>query len=118
MLRGCSELRDFLVIKGEKVGRILVSEARPDPSPREQDLQALLAPSGFAPPSFFSRVFHPEFNVDPAEAQEIVERFERHVKASEMGGGAWIVETSLGRVRDSTRGELPLPPPLASELTL
>lgn len=55
-------------------------------------------------PSFFARVFHPEYNVDISEAEDTIDRFEKHVKASELGGGAKEVETSLSRVRESLRG--------------
>lgn len=54
--------------------------------------------------AFLNRVFHPEFNVDHSDAQETVDRFERHAKASELGGGVRDVDASLGKVREGFRG--------------
>ncbi|KAK4693447.1 hypothetical protein P7C70_g8922, partial [Phenoliferia sp. Uapishka_3] len=66
--------------------------------------------------AFFSRVYHPEFNVDYAEAEDTVDRFERHVKAVEDGGGVRDIDFAIGKVREGLRG-LALPPISNSETT-
>ncbi|KAG6826448.1 hypothetical protein H0H92_015758 [Tricholoma furcatifolium] len=50
-------------------------------------------------PSFYTRVFHPAFNVDVDEAQETIERFESHTKA--VGKGVDGLRTVYGRVREA-----------------
>ena len=38
-----------------------------------------------AGPSFYANVFHPDFNFDPYEAAETVNRFEIHTRAVDTG---------------------------------
>lgn len=54
--------------------------------------------------SFLSRVYHPEFNVDASDGAELLERFERHAKALELGGGVVAVEEGVKGVRDGILG--------------
>lgn len=69
--------------------------------------QLLSTSSTSTTPLFFARVFHPEFNIDVNEAEDIGQRFERHVKAIEIGGGVRNVETAVQKHRETLRGELP-----------
>ncbi|BGP15849.1 hypothetical protein JCM10213v2_003838 [Rhodosporidiobolus nylandii] len=84
------ELRDFLQLEDEKelLAHLRLRPVSPPPAPL---------------PLFPSRVFHPEFNVDLAEAEELVERFERHCKAIEVGGGWKEVELAVGKEREGQR---------------
>ncbi|KAJ7064910.1 hypothetical protein C8F01DRAFT_1128718 [Mycena amicta] len=52
-----------------------------------------------AGPSFYARVFHPDFNVDADEASEAVERFDTHTRA--VGKGVQGLRNIFGRVRDA-----------------
>ncbi|KAF7325862.1 SH3 and PX-domain-containing 3 [Mycena kentingensis (nom. inval.)] len=52
-----------------------------------------------AGPSFYARVFHPDFNVDADEASESVERFDTHTRA--VGKGVQGLRNIFGRVRDA-----------------
>jgi hypothetical protein len=72
----------------------------------KQDLRSLLSPSDStsAAALFFARVFHPEYIIDLNEATEIGERFERHSKAIELGGGIKEIETAVMGLRESLRG--------------
>ncbi|GAA5980703.1 hypothetical protein JCM5350_006358 [Sporobolomyces pararoseus] len=88
VLRESEQVRGFLSIDDEK------------------DLQLLLSPSSSTPPSplFFARVFHPEFNIDLNEAVDVGDRFERHCRAIELGGGIKNVESAIMNVREGLRG--------------
>ncbi|GAA6012931.1 hypothetical protein JCM10207_008383 [Rhodosporidiobolus poonsookiae] len=86
------ELRGFLAIEGEK--ELLI----------HLHLLPSLPSSPTQLPLFPARVFHPEFNVDPAEAEELVDRFERHCRALELGAGWARVEQAVGRAREGERG--------------
>ncbi|KAF7316396.1 SH3 and PX-domain-containing 3 [Mycena indigotica] len=52
-----------------------------------------------AGPSFYARVFHPDFNVDADEASDAVERFDTHTRA--VGKGVQGLRNIFGRVRDA-----------------
>ncbi|KAF7318958.1 SH3 and PX-domain-containing 3 [Mycena chlorophos] len=52
-----------------------------------------------AGPSFYARVFHPDFNVDADEAGEAVERFDTHTRA--VGKGVQGLRNIFGRVREA-----------------
>ncbi|GAA5906105.1 hypothetical protein JCM6882_003560 [Rhodosporidiobolus microsporus] len=85
------ELRGFLAIEGEKE---LLTHL------------LLLRPSSPAPlplPLFPARVFHPAFNVDLAEAEELGDKFERWCRATEAGGGVREVERAVGKGREAGR---------------
>lgn len=62
---------------------------------------------------FLGRVLHPDFNVDVEEAEEVSERFGRHVKATEVGGGVKQVEQDVGHVREGLHSK----PPAARVIT-
>lgn len=69
--------------------------------------RALATSPGSAAPhdaSWLDTVYHPEFNVDAAEVEDLVERYERHVHTVELGGGLKEVESHVGRVREAYRG--------------
>ncbi|KAM0750497.1 hypothetical protein T439DRAFT_357117 [Meredithblackwellia eburnea MCA 4105] len=73
---------------------------------KEKELQTILMPvkaQAVAPPLFFSRVYHPEFNVDAAEAEELVDRFDTHMKSHEVGGGVKEIDTAVGKAREGMR---------------
>ncbi|KAJ7211387.1 hypothetical protein GGX14DRAFT_624604 [Mycena pura] len=52
-----------------------------------------------AGPSFYARVFHPDFNVDAEDATEAVDRFDTHTRA--VGKGVQGLRNIFGRVRDA-----------------
>ncbi|CAK5261888.1 unnamed protein product [Mycena citricolor] len=52
-----------------------------------------------AGPTFYARVFHPEFNVDADEASEAVDRFDTHTRA--VGKGVQGLRNIFGRVREA-----------------
>ncbi|KAJ6588777.1 PX-domain-containing protein [Mycena capillaripes] len=52
-----------------------------------------------AGPSFYARVFHPDFNVDAEDAAEAVDRFDTHTRA--IGKGVQGLRNIFGRVRDA-----------------
>ncbi|KAJ7266894.1 hypothetical protein B0H12DRAFT_1320894 [Mycena haematopus] len=52
-----------------------------------------------AGPSFYARVFHPEFNVDADDATESVDRFDTHTRA--IGKGVQGLRNIFGRVREA-----------------
>ncbi|KAF7344517.1 Sorting nexin lst-4 [Mycena sanguinolenta] len=52
-----------------------------------------------AGPSFYARVFHPDFNVDADDATESVDRFDRHTRA--IGKGVQGLRNIFGRVREA-----------------
>ncbi|GAA5867687.1 hypothetical protein JCM1840_006657 [Sporobolomyces johnsonii] len=86
VLRESEEVRGFLCLDDEK------------------DLRTLLAASALPSPLFFARTFHPEFNVDLHSAAELGERFEKHVKALELGEGVKDVEGAVKSHREGVRG--------------
>lgn len=57
------------------------------------------------PSTFFKKVYYPEFNFDHSEAGELVDRFEIHNKALEIGGGIVEVESEIGKLRERLRGQ-------------
>ncbi|KAG6817405.1 hypothetical protein H0H87_009049 [Tephrocybe sp. NHM501043] len=67
-----------------------------------------------AGPMFYARVFHPAFNVDVEEAQEVVGRFEAHTKG--VGKGVQGLRNVFGRVREARIGMSRVPTP--SQYTL
>ncbi|GAA5970913.1 hypothetical protein JCM11641_004506 [Rhodosporidiobolus odoratus] len=84
------ELRGFLAIEGEK--ELLIH------------LHAVpLSPPPAPVPLFPARVFHPSFNVDLDEAEELGEKFERYCRAVELGGGWREVEQRIARGREGQR---------------
>ncbi|BGP31848.1 hypothetical protein JCM10296v2_003625 [Rhodotorula toruloides] len=84
------EMKGFLAIEGEKElsAHLLLATLRPPPP-----LQ----------PLFPARVFHPAFNIDLAEAEDICDRFERHCKAVELGGGVREVAEAVRMQREQER---------------
>ncbi|GAA5861055.1 hypothetical protein JCM8547_008020 [Rhodosporidiobolus lusitaniae] len=84
------ELRGFLSIEGDKELLTHLHVLRP-PHP--------------APPLalFPAHVFHPEFNLDLHEAEELVDRFERYCQAVEIGGGWKEVESEVRKGREGER---------------
>ncbi|KAF7360444.1 Sorting nexin lst-4 [Mycena venus] len=52
-----------------------------------------------AGPSFYARVFHPEFNVDAEDATDAVDRFDTHTRA--IGKGVQGLRNIFGRVREA-----------------
>ncbi|KAJ6495280.1 hypothetical protein C8R45DRAFT_866476 [Mycena sanguinolenta] len=52
-----------------------------------------------AGPSFYARVFHPDFNVDADDATESVDRFDTHTRA--IGKGVQGLRNMFGRVREA-----------------
>ncbi|KAJ7167312.1 hypothetical protein C8R43DRAFT_1121750 [Mycena crocata] len=52
-----------------------------------------------AGPTFYARVFHPDFNVDADDASEAVDRFDTHTRA--IGKGVQGLRNIFGRVRDA-----------------
>ncbi|KAJ8295018.1 Sorting nexin lst-4 [Rhodotorula toruloides] len=81
------EMKSFLATEGEKElsAHLLMSTPRPPPP-----LQ----------PLFPARVFHPAFNIDLSEAEDVCDRFERHCKAVELGGGVRIVAEAVRMARE------------------
>jgi sorting nexin-9/18/33 len=55
-----------------------------------------------AGPSFYARVFHPDFNVDAEDAGEAVDRFDTHTRA--IGKGVQGLRNIFGRVREARVG--------------
>lgn len=51
--------------------------------------------------SFFSKVFHPDYNVDEADANSFIEAFNKHTKSLEAGGGLIELEKNLNHLRNS-----------------
>ncbi|GAA6056132.1 hypothetical protein JCM3770_006010 [Rhodotorula araucariae] len=90
VLRTCEEMRGFLAIEGEKelAQHLLLATSSPPTPPL---------------PLFPARVFHPPFNLDVAEAQGLVDRFEAHCRALEVGGGWRAVEEAVRRGREGKR---------------
>ncbi|SCZ93869.1 BZ3500_MvSof-1268-A1-R1_Chr6-3g08936 [Microbotryum saponariae] len=97
VLKGTNELRDFLMLENEEGVRFLRFESVRRSTP-ETDGDSLAVLPG---PSFFSRVYHPEYNIDIDEARETIERFELHAKAVELGNGVKEVEVGLGNYREA-----------------
>ncbi|KAJ7664277.1 hypothetical protein B0H17DRAFT_1091797 [Mycena rosella] len=52
-----------------------------------------------AGPTFYARVFHPDFNVDAEDAGDAVDRFDTHTRA--IGKGVQGLRNIFGRVRDA-----------------
>ncbi|KAF9467849.1 hypothetical protein BDZ94DRAFT_1155100 [Collybia nuda] len=52
-----------------------------------------------AGPAFYARVFHPAFNVDAEDAEDVVDRFATHTKA--VGKGVQGLRNIFGRVREA-----------------
>ncbi|KAJ6595683.1 hypothetical protein DFH09DRAFT_1135316 [Mycena vulgaris] len=52
-----------------------------------------------AGPSFYARVFHPDFNVDAEDAGDAVDRFDTHTRA--IGKGVQGLRNIFGRVREA-----------------
>ncbi|KAF8068907.1 hypothetical protein FPV67DRAFT_1490194 [Lyophyllum atratum] len=52
-----------------------------------------------AGPTFYARVFHPAFNLDAEDAEEVIDRFDMHTKA--VGKGVQGLRNIFGRVRDA-----------------
>lgn len=79
-----------------------------------QDLKNLLLPSSknaSLPLStdFFSSVYHPEFNVDIADAIYTGERFESHSRDLEEGKGFRDIEVGVQGVREGFRSTILIP---------
>ena len=55
-----------------------------------------------AGPSFYSRIFHPAFNLDAEDASDAVERFDNHTRA--VGKGVQGLRNIFGRVREARVG--------------
>ncbi|KAL8278957.1 hypothetical protein RQP46_008626 [Phenoliferia psychrophenolica] len=91
VLRCSDEVRGFLAMENENELRNLLVTPATSSGPSERGT------------SFLNSVYHPEFNIDYSDAQETVDRFERHSKASELGGGVRDVDASIGRVREGLR---------------
>lgn len=53
---------------------------------------------------FFSKVFHPDYNVDPIETQYALGAFNKHIRSLETGRGISNVEQRLSKVRASMQG--------------
>ncbi|GAA5928559.1 uncharacterized protein JCM15063_003910 [Sporobolomyces koalae] len=72
-----------------------------------RDLRALLAhtDAASAEPLFFARVFHPEFNIDVNEAEDIGVSFETEAKAIEISGGWTEASASLNNYRQMLNGK-------------
>lgn len=60
-----------------------------------------LPPAG---PSFFARVFHPAFNVDVEEAEQVAERFQSHIYT--VGRSVQALRNLFGHTRQARIGEL------------
>uniref|UniRef100_A0A0K3C8V7 FGENESH: predicted gene_2.117 protein n=1 Tax=Rhodotorula toruloides TaxID=5286 RepID=A0A0K3C8V7_RHOTO len=84
------EMTGFLAIEGEKELSAHLLLATPRPPPPLQ-------------PLFPARVFHPAFNIDLSEAEDVCDRFERHCKAVELGGGVRGVAEPLRMEREQER---------------
>ncbi|KAJ6612645.1 hypothetical protein B0H10DRAFT_2051303 [Mycena sp. CBHHK59/15] len=52
-----------------------------------------------AGPTFYARVFHPDFNVDAEDAEDAVDRFDTHTRA--IGKSVQGLRNIFGRVRDA-----------------
>ncbi|KAI5479173.1 hypothetical protein MNV49_004034 [Pseudohyphozyma bogoriensis] len=86
VLRSSDEIKEFLSLEGD------------------QDLKRLLnPPKDDATQGFFGRVFHPAFNVDAADAEELGEIFDSHTRAVELGGGFKTVEEDVFKLRSGLR---------------
>ncbi|KNZ54830.1 hypothetical protein VP01_283g1 [Puccinia sorghi] len=57
--------------------------------------------------SFFSKVFHPDYNVDEAEAAVLMEAYNHHTHSLEGAKGMIEVERNLANLRLSIHGLLP-----------
>lgn len=67
----------------------------------DADLHRLLLPTSMSD-KFLGQVFHPDFNVDIAEAEETGQKFEGYFVG---GSGMRELETAVAGVRDAGRGE-------------
>ncbi|GAA5997834.1 uncharacterized protein JCM10292_006845 [Rhodotorula paludigena] len=90
VLASSEEMRGFLALEGEKdlAHHLLLDGPSPAPKPL---------------PLFPSRVFHPPFNVDLEEAAQMVESFERHCRAVQVGAGWKAVEDAVRTGREAKR---------------
>jgi len=52
-----------------------------------------------AGPSFFAHVFHPAFNIDVYDAVEVIDMFNKHIRA--VGRGIQGLRNVFGQVRDT-----------------
>ncbi|KAG8880051.1 hypothetical protein FRB97_001202 [Tulasnella sp. 331] len=58
-----------------------------------------LAPPPAPGPSFYGHVYHPDFNLDAEEAEEAIDRFQRHLRG--VGQGVQGLRGVFGKVRDA-----------------
>lgn len=58
-----------------------------------------------AGPAFYAGVYHPAFNLDLEDAEDILHCFQNHTKA--VGKGIQGLRTVFGKVRESRIGKLP-----------
>ncbi|KAG8893567.1 hypothetical protein FRB99_001873 [Tulasnella sp. 403] len=65
----------------------------------QQGIPRFLAPPPSPAASFYAHVYHPEFNVDEEDAQETVDKFERHLRVA--GQGVQGLRGVFGKVREA-----------------
>ncbi|EGG00912.1 uncharacterized protein MELLADRAFT_111406 [Melampsora larici-populina 98AG31] len=61
-----------------------------DPHPQNSHIPAI---------QFFSRVYHPDYNVDPIDTHYAIGAFSKHIRSLEVGRGITNVEQSFTKVR-------------------
>lgn len=61
-----------------------------------------LAPPPAPGPSFYGHVYHPDYNLDAEEAEEAIDRFQRHLRG--VGQGVQGLRGVFGKVRDANVG--------------
>jgi sorting nexin-9/18/33 len=111
ILKLSEEMKGFLGMEHESVSHFhsstLVRTGESDYANEvEQDLQDLLKLSNLEVQStdFFSRVFHPEFNIDCEESRNLIGNFEQYVRNFEGNEVMREIEIGFGKLRDSFHG--------------
>ncbi|KAG8987328.1 hypothetical protein FRB94_013426 [Tulasnella sp. JGI-2019a] len=64
-----------------------------------RSLPMYLAPPPAPGPSFYGHVYHPDYNLDAEEAEEAIDRFQRHLRG--VGQGVQGLRGVFGKVREA-----------------
>lgn len=68
----------------------------------KRDLPKYLAPPPAPGPAFFGNIYHPSWNFDADEAEEVVDKFDRHLRA--VGQGVQGLRGVFNKVREANVG--------------
>jgi hypothetical protein len=111
ILKSSEEMKGFLGMEHESVSHVHSSflmrmEESDYANEVEQDLQDLLKLPNLEVQStdFFSRVFHPDFNIDCEESRNLIGNFEQYVRNFEGNEVMREIESGSGKLRDSFHG--------------